>query len=64
MISHLEKNKEIFMEPHAMVADVIRKYCSDFILSNRAAVKMLANDFVFHSPHDPQIGKKIYFERC
>ena len=53
------------MEPHATVAEVIRKYYSDFVSRNRQAVEeMLADDFVFHSPHDPQIGKKIYFEKC
>jgi ketosteroid isomerase-like protein len=53
------------MEPHATVADVIRKYYSDFVARNKAAVEdVLADDFVFHSPHDPRIGKKIYFEKC
>ena len=53
------------MEPRSTVADVIRKYFSDFVSRNREAVEeVLADDFVFHSPHDPHIGTKIYFEKC
>jgi ketosteroid isomerase-like protein len=50
---------------HKTVSDVVRKYFADFVSRDRKAVEdILADDFTFHSPHDPHIGKSTYFEKC
>jgi hypothetical protein len=50
---------------HKTVPDLVRKYFSDFAARNRKSVEeILTDDFTFHSPHDPQIGKTTYFEKC
>ena len=47
------------------VSDLIRRYFSDYVSRDRKAVEeLLADDFTFHSPHDPNIGKTTYFEKC
>jgi ketosteroid isomerase-like protein len=50
---------------HKTVSDLVRKYFSDFVSRDRKAVEeLLTDNFTFHSPHDPQIGKTTYFEKC
>ena len=47
---------------HKTVSDLVRKYFSDFVSRDRKAVEeLLTDNFTFHSPHDPQIGKTTYF---
>lgn len=47
------------------ISDIVRKSYADFITRDRKALEeLLTDDFTFHSPHDPQIGKSTYFEKC
>ena len=47
------------------ISDIVRKSYADFITRDRKALEeLLTDDFTFHSPHDPHIGKSTYFEKC
>ncbi len=47
------------------VSNMVRKYFSDFLSRDRESVEeILTDDFTFHSPHDPNIDKATYFEKC
>jgi ketosteroid isomerase-like protein len=47
------------------ISDIVRKSYADFIARDRKALEELfTDDFTFHSPHDPHIGKSTYFEKC
>jgi ketosteroid isomerase-like protein len=46
------------------ISDIMRKSCADFISRDKKALEELfIDDFTFHSPHDPHIGKSAYFKK-
>lgn len=47
------------------ISILVRKYFSDYVSRDRKAVEeLLTDDFTFHSPHDPNLDKVNYFEKC
>ena len=47
------------------ISSVIRKYFSDYVSRDKEAVaESLTDNFTFHSPHDPNLDKAAYFEKC
>lgn len=45
--------------------ELARKYYAAYETKDRAVVDaLLADDFIFTSPHDDHIGRKTYFEKC
>jgi ketosteroid isomerase-like protein len=46
-------------------AALVQRFYDAFHGGDRpTAEALLADDLVFHSPHDPHLGKTAYFERC
>jgi hypothetical protein len=59
------KDSEANDEPNNIVADLVRQCFSAYVSKDRQALEqLLSDDFRFHSPHDPDIDKKTYFEKC
>jgi hypothetical protein len=47
------------------ISGIIHKYFSDYVSRDRDAVaESLSDNFAFHSPHDPDLNKATYFEKC
>lgn len=47
------------------ISDSIRKYFAAYESKDRQVVEdLLADDFTFTSPRDPEINREAYFERC
>jgi ketosteroid isomerase-like protein len=58
-------NKEAHDEPNQTVSDLVRSCFAAYMAKDRPALAaLLSEDFRFHSPHDPDIDKTIYFEKC
>jgi ketosteroid isomerase-like protein len=47
------------------VSDLVRQCFASYVSKDRQALEeLLSDDFRFHSPHDPDIDKTTYFEKC
>ena len=59
------KDSEANDEPNNIVAALVRQCFSAYVSKDRQTLEQLLSDgFRFHSPHDPDIDKKTYFEKC
>lgn len=59
-------NKEANDEPNQKtVSDLVRGCFAAYVAKDRSALAaLLCEDFRFHSPHDPDIDRTNYFEKC
>ncbi len=70
MIRDPDDNSIAFAEsigptPETQISEVIHGYFSAYERKDRLALEgLLHADFTFSSPHDPQLDRASYFERC